>query len=57
MSEKVISVVGLGYIGLPTAIYFASRGYKVFGFDKDPKIVEKTNLSNAIFLNRTFQRL
>ena len=27
--EKIISVVGLRYIGLPTAALLASRGYKV----------------------------
>lgn len=30
---KRISVLGLGYIGLPTAILAAENGYNVFGFD------------------------
>ena len=30
-----IGVVGLGYVGLPLAILFAKKGFKVFGFDTD----------------------
>ena len=33
-------VVGLGYIGLPTAALIASRGLRVIGVDLDPNIVE-----------------
>ena len=28
-----IGIVGLGYVGLPLAIHFAKRGFKVLGFD------------------------
>lgn len=31
--ERLISVVGLGYVGLPLAVTFAERGVKVIGFD------------------------
>lgn len=34
-----ICVVGLGYIGLPTAIFFADKGYKVHGYDINEQIV------------------
>ena len=30
-----IAVVGLGYVGLPTALLFAQSGFQVIGFDKD----------------------
>ena len=30
-----IGVIGLGYVGLPLAILFAKRGFKIFGFDID----------------------
>lgn len=30
---KVISVVGLGYVGLPFSIFLAENGYKVIGID------------------------
>ena len=31
--KRKISVIGLGYIGLPVAIAFAEAGFKVVGFD------------------------
>tara|TARA_B100000780_G_scaffold275273_1_gene241622 strand:- start:608 stop:1864 length:1257 start_codon:yes stop_codon:yes gene_type:complete len=43
MTFLKISVVGLGYIGLPTAAMFASRGIEVVGIDVDPKVVKTIN--------------
>ena len=40
MEIKKITVVGLGYIGLPTSIILASAGYEVAGFDVSEKKVE-----------------
>ncbi|RRH68345.1 UDP-N-acetyl-D-mannosamine dehydrogenase [Falsigemmobacter faecalis] len=40
---KRISVIGLGYIGLPTAAMFASRGVEVVGVDVNPKAVDIIN--------------
>ena len=40
---KRICVIGLGYIGLPTAILFALKGFKVLGFDINPLIVKNIN--------------
>ncbi len=31
--EQVISVIGLGYVGMPLAVAFAEKGIKVIGFD------------------------
>lgn len=36
-------VMGLGYIGLPTALLFASKGIEVTGFDVNEAVVEKLN--------------
>ncbi len=36
-------VIGLGYIGLPTAAILAETGHSVFGFDIDKSIVELLN--------------
>lgn len=41
MKNKVISLVGLGYVGLPIAIAFAEAGIETVGFDKN---VEKIRL-------------
>ena len=35
--------MGLGYIGLPTAIIAAKHGVKITGVDINPKVVEMTN--------------
>lgn len=38
-----LCVVGLGYVGLPTAAIFASRGLSVLGVDVNPRTVEMIN--------------
>lgn len=38
-----ICVLGLGYIGLPTASIFATKGKRVLGFDVIPHVVETIN--------------
>ncbi len=43
MSFEKISVIGLGYIGLPTAAIFASRKKKVIGIDVNQKAVDTIN--------------
>jgi UDP-N-acetyl-D-mannosaminuronic acid dehydrogenase len=43
MSFNTISVVGLGYIGLPTAAMFASRKIKVIGVDVNQHTVDTIN--------------
>lgn len=44
-----ICVLGLGYIGLPTALLFATHGYEVVGVDINEKVVEKLNSGKAPF--------
>lgn len=43
MSFEKVSVIGLGYIGLPTAAVLASRGIDVIGVDVTPKAVDTIN--------------
>jgi len=43
MSFNTISVVGLGYIGLPTAAMFASKEKKVIGIDVNQHAVDAIN--------------
>jgi len=47
LDNQKICVVGLGYIGLPTAAILASRGYDVHGFEVDPKAVGTINSGRA----------
>lgn len=41
--DKKVCVIGLGYIGLPTAALLANRGYKVHGVDINQHVVETIN--------------
>ena len=43
---KKISVIGLGYVGLPTAAIIANRGVSVAGVDVNKKTVEIINKGN-----------
>lgn len=43
---KTVSVIGLGYIGLPTAATLANAGFDVLGVDVHPDIVETINSGN-----------
>jgi UDP-N-acetyl-D-mannosaminuronic acid dehydrogenase len=47
MSRKIdfarVSVIGLGYVGLPTAATIATRGVEVIGVDISPQAVETIN--------------
>jgi nucleotide sugar dehydrogenase len=38
-----IAVVGLGHIGLPLAVQYASRGHEVIGCDLDARVVDAIN--------------
>lgn len=40
---ETISMIGLGYIGLPTAALFAARGTKVIGVDVSQRVVDTIN--------------
>lgn len=41
MIKKTICVIGLGYIGLPTAVMFANHGHKVHGVDVNETVVNQ----------------
>lgn len=44
--NKIVSIIGLGYIGLPTAAIFSARGVKVIGVDKNTDTVATINSGN-----------
>ncbi|MCD6111485.1 MAG: nucleotide sugar dehydrogenase, partial [Thermoplasmata archaeon] len=39
--EDAVTILGLGYVGFPTAMHFAESGVKVYGFDVNEKLIEK----------------
>ncbi|MDD2215823.1 MAG: nucleotide sugar dehydrogenase [Eubacteriales bacterium] len=52
-----ICVIGLGYIGLPTAAMFAASGNQVVGVDRNPKIVEALNQGKITIEEKGLDRL
>ena len=45
----MINVIGLGYIGLPTALMFAKSGIKVVGTDINEDLIDKLNSGKLTF--------
>lgn len=54
---KDVCVVGLGYIGLPTAAFIASKGIKVTGVDVNPAYVDSINRGEVPFVEPGFDEL
>ena len=50
-----ISVIGLGYVGLPTALAIAESEYEVFGFDKNKEIIDELNSKNTRISEKGFK--
>lgn len=47
--DLVVGVLGLGHVGLPTALTFAELGWKVVGTDHDADKVRKIALGKSPF--------
>ena len=45
-----VTVVGLGYIGLPTCVALATQGVRVRGVDVDPEVVRQVNDGQVPFV-------
>ncbi len=54
---KRVCVVGLGYIGLPTAAMLASRGHEVVGYDINERAIEAINAECPHFHEPDLQML
>ena len=46
----MINVIGLGYIGLPTALMMASHGVEVIGTDYNKELVATLNAGKTTFI-------
>lgn len=55
--DHQVAVIGLGYIGLPTAALLASYGWSVCGVDVSPKVVETVNAGRVHIEERDLDRL
>ena len=47
---KTVAVIGLGYIGLPTAAILATNGVHVIGVDVNPVHVDAVNRGEVPFV-------
>ena len=54
--NSTIAIIGLGYVGLPLAVAFASK-YQVIGFDIKTKRVEELQRANDTTLEVTNKEL
>ena len=46
---KTITIIGLGYVGLPLAVSFKSKGFEVWGYDINQERVDLINKGNYPF--------
>lgn len=53
----MVNVIGLGYIGLPTALMLASHGVQVVGTDYNAKLVETLNAGRTTFKEKGLDEL
>lgn len=56
-SFRRLTVVGLGYIGLPTAALFASRGVQVTGVDVNSQAVDRINRGQTHIVENGLEEL
>lgn len=53
----MVNIIGLGYIGLPTALMMASHGVEVIGTDYNEKLVETLNAGKTTFKEKGLDEL
>ncbi len=53
----MINVIGLGYIGLPTALMLASHGVEVVGTDYNRELVDTLNAGRTTFKEKGLDEL
>ncbi len=54
--SKTCCVIGLGYVGLPTAILLANSGLKVLGVDIDEKVVKSVKNKSSHILEKDIEK-
>lgn len=45
--EAIVGIIGLGYVGLPLAIHFGQKGFRVIGFDIDTNKIDMLHLGKS----------
>ena len=57
VKRKMINVIGLGYIGLPTALMMATHGVEVIGTDYNKELVDTLNAGHTTFKENGLDKL
>lgn len=57
MKLNKLNIVGLGYIGLPTSLMFASHGIETVGCDLNPELVATLNKNELTFEEKNLREL
>lgn len=52
MAKKYVSVVGVGRVGLPLALFLADHDYHVFGIGRTQSKIDKLNQGKMIFMEK-----
>lgn len=55
--QKVVNVIGLGYIGLPTALMMSAHGVEIVGTDYKTEIVDELNAGHITFKEKGLDEL
>ena len=55
--SRLVSVIGLGRVGLPLALCFADRGYRVIGVDDNPVVLDSIRSGRMPFVEAGTQEL
>ena len=57
MNKNLVNVIGLGYIGLPTALMMAAHGVHVIGTDYNPELVASLQAGRLTFKEEGLEEL
>src|SRR5258706_1686302 len=55
--DAQVSIIGLGYVGLPLAVVFAEAGYRVVGIDVDERKVDAIHRGESYIEDIPSERL
>lgn len=55
--NAVVCVIGLGQVGLPTALTFSKEGFEVIGYDINEKLIADLHLGKSSFEEKNMEHL
>jgi len=57
MKNKAVTVIGIGRVGLPLALFLADKNHRVFGIDTDEKKIDDLKKGKMPFIEKDATRL